>query len=242
MSTVNLLPDDYTSMRAQRRANAFISGLFAVVMAGVLTAAAVSQQSNMHTVEAGERTNKSYEEAAKLIGQVRQLEVKRSEMLTKAEHSALLVEKVPRSYLLALVTNALPKGASITRFELVTRQVQAEENRTPAPGKGVRKGKPAQPSSGTSQERPETKVEAQITGLAATDVEVAKLIANLARSVLMDSVDLVYSQEKLMDEVAVREFQIKVVLRPDADVIQAMDGPGDAQPAPVERGRGPKER
>ena len=72
-----------------------------------------------------------------------------------------------------------------------------------------------------SPQRAPTVVTIKITGLAGTDVEVAKVIANLACNPLTHSVDLVYSQEKLIEKVPVRQFQVRLKLRPGADVIEA---------------------
>jgi Tfp pilus assembly protein PilN len=219
MSTVNLLPDDYVLKRAQKRANVLIAVLFVAVMAAVVGAVVASKQSNKHTQEARDRVNKAYEEAAKLVSQVQQLEIKRSAMLTKAEHSALLVEKVPRSYLLAMIANALPPAASITKLQLETKELDNKVDQFAISPKGIRKGAP----QGLSAKMPERllyRMEARITGLTATDVDVAKLIANLARNPSVDSVDLVYSQEKVIDKLAIREFQINVVLKTSADTLQ----------------------
>jgi len=237
MTTINLLPDDYMLKRAQQRANVFIAVLFTVVMGSIISASVVSEESNHHTQEARDRVNKSYEEASKLINQVQQLEVKRSILLTKAKHSAMLVEKVPRSYLLALVANAMPKGTSIVKFELDAKQLVAGRNQIQAAAKGVRKGKAPQAAAEQPSEAPPAKVEVKITGLAVTDVDVAKFITNLASNVLVDTVDLVYSEEKVIEKVAVREFQVKLDLKPNADVLQLRDSQRQ-QPATGEEKEG----
>ena len=52
-----------------------------------------------------------------------------------------------------------------------------------------------------------------VTGLAGTDVQVAKYIANLAGNPLINNVDLIYSQETVIDDfTTVRQFQITVEL------------------------------
>ena len=60
----------------------------------------------------------------------------------------------------------------------------------------------------------------RLTGLAATDVAVGILIANLSRSPLVATVDLRYSQAK-PNEQGVREFQVLLELKPNADAVIA---------------------
>ena len=67
-------------------------------------------------------------------------------------------------------------------------------------------------------------VEISVTGLAATDVETARFIAAMARCPLMETVDLVYSQEKKIADAVVRQFQVTLKLKSDADVRRAKAG------------------
>jgi hypothetical protein len=53
-------------------------------------------------------------------------------------------------------------------------------------------------------------------------VEVARFITNLVRCPLMKSVDLVYSQQKNVSNSPVREFQVKMELKPNVDVIDVL--------------------
>src|ERR1039458_9805842 len=108
MGIINLLPQDYIAGRYRRRANWVCSILFAVVMAGVVGAAFVSDQNRRHTLEVSRRVDGDYAEAAKLIAQMQQLELQKALMLTKAGGSSALMERVPRSFLLGMLTNSLP--------------------------------------------------------------------------------------------------------------------------------------
>ena len=59
-----------------------------------------------------------------------------------------------------------------------------------------------------------------MTGYAATDVEVARFISAMSRCPLLASVDLVYSMEKEVDDVRVREFAVHMRLKPEAQLIK----------------------
>ena len=58
-----------------------------------------------------------------------------------------------------------------------------------------------------------------VQGLAGTDSQVAKFIANLARNPLIGSVDLSFSQEKLIDKALVREFKLNLKLKDNVDAV-----------------------
>ncbi len=218
MSTINLLPENYLQRRFQSRANVICLILFVVVISGVICAAAVSKRSTARTLAIRDRVNASYAEAAKLISQMHKLEAQKVEMLRKAELTASLVERVPRSTLLAVVTNALPDGASLQTLGLQTQRLikRAEPAESGKQTGSKLKTKPRKTPSASDQ----TTVSLEITGLAATDVQVARFIANLARNPLTASVDLVYSEQKMVKDVTVREFQIRTVLKGQVDAIE----------------------
>jgi len=214
MSTINLLPDDYFHRRRQWRANVMCLCLFVVVMCGVVGGWMVSQQSQAHTLAVRDRVNASYADAVKLIEQMQQLQVQKARMLAKAEVAASLVERVPRSYLLAQITRSLPKGASLEQFKLFPKTIRvAPSRRATKFDKATGKKREAQP---------QYRVVIEIRGLAATDVHVAQFMANLLRQPLMESVELGYSEEKVIEKVAAREFQITMTIKPGVDVIDTL--------------------
>lgn len=221
MSTINLLPNDYLANRARRRANGLCLVMFLVVMGGVLGAALVSEQSSRRTREVRDRINTSYTEAAKQIAELYQLDHQKKTMLRKAELTGSLVERVPRSTLLGILTNALPKDASLTRVTLGTRRVVSLVKADPAKGaKPVSKFEAA--AARQTPQVSSTTVEMEMAGLAGTDVDVARFIAALSRCPLMTSVDLVYSQEKVVQKTTLREFRVKVELKANGDAIDVV--------------------
>ena len=190
--------------------------LFAVVIASICGAAVVSERSTQRTREVCDRMNTAYADAAKLIDEVHELEKQKSKMLDKAKRSAALMERMPRSYLLAMLTNALPKGASLKSVKM-TIQVLA----TPGPAKP--KTKAAAVKALADAKPPQLAVALSISGRASTDVQVARFIARLAAHPLTDVVDLSYSrQSRNSMEKDVREFELTVRARPDADVLDAI--------------------
>jgi len=230
MSYVNLLPDDYLTRRAQRRANLLCAGLFGLVMVGVVAATVVSEQTYGRTREVNERVDRAYAEAGRLIEQLQELEGTKQRMLRKARLTTRLLERVPRSYLLAVVTNALPRGASLAQFELESKRHET----TVVSKKKTRYAKAAARKQAETTSRRD--VTLTITGRAGTDVEVARFIASVARCPLMESVDLVYSEEKEVADVPVREFQVVLRLRREAEVPLVREGREVAAGGPATSG------
>ena len=216
MSIVNLLPEDYLRRRMQQRANVMCSVLFGVVMTGVLSAAVVSNQSIRHTREVSHRVSTAYADAAGQIEQMNQLMSQRQTMLRKAETTAQLLERIPRSTVLAVVTNAVPQHMSLVDVSLTTQTlITRAEARRKAP-KGT---KPSTDALGSlkAPNVQETSTIMEVSGMAGTDVDVARFIANLASNPLMRSVDLVFSQEELVETVPVRKFQVRMELNVQAE-------------------------
>jgi len=218
MSTINLLPAEYLQRRFQHRANVICLLLFVLVAGTIGAAALVSEEHGRNTRKVCARINAQYSDAARLIDEMHRLEVQKQTMLRKAELSAALMERLPRSCTLAAVVNALPDGAALTSLAMKTVLSQA-----PAP---AARSKHEKLKSGAIQAAtpPATVVTMVLNGVAATDVEVARFIANLAQNPMTEQVDLVFSQETRTKETGlVRQFQLTVRLKPNADALDAVE-------------------
>jgi Tfp pilus assembly protein PilN len=220
MSTVNLLPRDYLQRRCQRRPNVIYMALFGVVMASIGGAALVSERNSRNTREVCQRINSAYADAAKLIDEVHQLESQKKMMLDKAKLSAALMERLPRSYVLAMVTNALPDRASVTNITLTVRALKENEG-----GKVEEKTKAAAVAKSrnlTTAAPAKLALTVNVKGKAATDVQVGRFITSLNRHPLTDTVELSYTKQSPDKAQASREFQLTVQLKPNADALDAI--------------------
>jgi Tfp pilus assembly protein PilN len=193
--------------------------LFAVVMVSVLLAAAISERSYRNTREVCQRVNASYADAEKSIQQMQELEVTRGKMYEKANRTSSLLEKMPRSNIVAALANALPEGASLLKVELKVSRG------TLMVSKAASKYEQEKAKGGSAAKGPAKQVLLTVTGLAATDVEVARFIACMAQCPMIETPDLVYSQEKKVDDAAVREFQVVMLIKPELAPPKAEPGP-----------------
>jgi len=110
---LNFLPEDYLEKKAQQRTNIICLFLFLLVAGGVGTCFTLveKRQQKMRKLEA--EVNQKMNRASENLQQFETLETKKKQMMSKASISALLMEPVPRSLLLATITNNLPSSVSL---------------------------------------------------------------------------------------------------------------------------------
>ena len=128
--------------------------------------------------------------------------------------TAELLEPVPRSIVLASLTNNLPSGVSLLDFELEEKETQIYRSNSG----GSASGSQYQKKSETNKtQTPEKVIETnlQIKGIAPSDIQVASFIARLSTSILFNNVSLVESKEVEIEKVKYREFRLKAGIKPE---------------------------
>ena len=223
----SFLPEDYLAQKQERRTNFVCLLLFAIVMSSVVGAFLVTNQ-QWAQVKSDQRViNTRYQEAGKQIHELAELERQRDEMLHKAEIAAALVERVPRSILLAELINRMPSQLGLLEFELRSTRLQAPRTTDRDSGRPERlsgRGRAAtREEKGEETDRvdvPRYRVTLGLTGVAPTDIEVSRFLMELNSYRLLRDVTLVYSEEREIEGRKVRQFRINMLLAPDADVRQ----------------------
>ncbi len=220
---LSFLPDDYLEGKRQRRTNVVLAVVFIIILGCVVAAAWMAKQS-LHQAEVErDEADKQYAEAAKKIEQVRQMQEKQRKMASQAELTASLLEKVPRSFLLAEVTNAMPAGVSLLDVILDSKVRTAAAANTAGKTQFEMKkasqasGKPVMPAPTAKQ----YDVTVKVTGIADNDVQVAQFMNRLNTSKLLRDVNLVITDEFNYNENKMRKFQIEMTLDPNAEVSPA---------------------
>ena len=216
MVNINFVPDDYAQSNESRRTNLIYLVLFAVVMTalgGSFLSIKIRQRA-CRTSE--ELINARMTEKKEEIKQFEELQTKKREMMKTALTTAELLEPVPRSILLASLTNNLPPGVSLSEVKLVQKQ----SKKNPAVVKtskfqAAQAQKATAQSQGSAPENPEKLLETHIDigGLAPTDLEVASYIEQLSNSSLLDNVALVESKEFKLHDSTLRQFKLSAMLR-----------------------------
>ncbi len=214
---LNFLPEDYLQIKAQRKTNMLCLVLFVVVLGAVGAGFWLTHQRNTLMARETVVINDKMTQASAALQTLEVLEKKKSEMLAKAQVTQLLMEPVPRSLLVATVTNNLPKGVSLLDYELICREIKLAQP-VAAPQPQARRRVATQAETQPQIKKFQTVL--KFTGIAYSDQQVAQLVANLSGSNLFEQVYLTYTEEhRFRDEDTqekLRKFNIVAVLAPDA--------------------------
>jgi hypothetical protein len=212
MININFVPDDYIQGNESRRTNLMYLILFTVVMTA-LGGSFMAIKIRQRACSAHEKlVNERMIEIQETIQKFEELQAKRRAMMKTALTTAELLEPVPRSILLASLTNNLPVGVSLTKVSMIQKEPK-QTNKVKLTSK-YQAAQAAQSESGQSLS-PEQLLETHIDigGMAPTDLQVASYIERLTKSSLLDNVALVESKELKIDEATFRQFKLTAMLR-----------------------------
>lgn len=220
MVNVNFMPDDYAQGNECRRTNFMYIVLFAVMMmalGGSYVAIMVRQRA---CIESEKIVNERLAKMQEAIRQFEELQTKRREMMKTALTTAELIEPVPRSIVLASLTNNLPKGVSLSNVELIQKQPTGGGHSAKTSKYEAAQGsKTSQGGDSGNDEpmNPEKLLETNIAigGIAPSDLQVAAYIERLGKSTLMDTVALVESKECKVGDNTYRQFKLTAMLKKD---------------------------
>jgi hypothetical protein len=216
MVNINFVPDDYAQSNESRRTNFIYLVLFGVVMIA-LGGSFMSIKIRQRACNASEAMiNQRMTKIQEAIKQFEELQTKKREMMKTALTTAELIEPVPRSILLASLTNNLPPGVSLSQVNLV--QKQSKQNTTVARTSKYNAAKANGSQSQSSEpENPEKFLETliDIAGIAPSDLQVASYIEQLSNSSLLDDVALIESKEYKLNDSLLRQFKLSAMLRKD---------------------------
>lgn len=214
---LDFLPDGYAERRRIRRTNAFCLVLFVIVVSAVGATFHVSEKSLAGVEAEYGAVNERYTGAARQIDQVKQMLQKRKTVADRVELAVSLREKLPRSNLLAEVTNALPPGVSLTECSLEAKRLTA----------AVAPMTSFEQKAAAGQAAPETPPQPLvydtrllITGVSYTEAQVSDYIDALNRSGYFQAVDLRWVRKgnslNAKDE-AMRTFALSLHIDPNVE-------------------------
>ena len=212
MLNINFVPDDYIQNNASRRTNFTYLVLFLALMA-ILVGFFATIKMRQRAFNSKEKlVNAKMAQAQEIIKEFEELQTKRKVMMKTALTTAELIEPVPKSIVLASITNNLPRGVSLLRINLVQKELTA--NRAAANNKyAAAKAEKAAADQTKAEKLPETLID--IEGVAPSDIQVAAYIKQLSSSTLLDNVALVESKEFMEKDLALRQFKLTALIRKD---------------------------
>lgn len=239
VNAFSFLPDDYVERRERRRSNILCAGLAVVVLGLVGAAVLIAQKSVARLEGESAAVDARYTEAAKRIELVKQLQVQQRTLAGQVELTACLIDRVPRSHLLAELTNALPKGVSLLEFDMQSKVRPPAPAPSPPPASGGSSSTPAVTAADAAKavaaaNRTPKRFDVflKVQGMAMTDVQVAAFIAHLGQSRMFRDVNLLVSEEFEVGKIKARKFVIDLQLNPDATVGTAVTSELESSPTP----------
>ncbi len=214
----DFLPDEYIDHRLDRRMHVAAMALFTVVLAGVAVAFFVTRSDWHHVRDVRDQISIRYEEAADQVRTLTELETRQARIAERAELAASLIDRLPRSVLLAEFINRMPPGLGLLEFELESHRMQTASQ--PQSGPANRPARAATASEAAEDTRtvaPRWRTEISLLGFAPTDVHVSAFLSALNNHPLLEDVTLQFSEETELNELPVRQFRIVTSIGPDAD-------------------------
>jgi hypothetical protein len=217
---LSFLPDDYLERKARRRTNTICAILFCIVIGAIASAFWVTEKGMRDIETQAAQVTQQYTEAARKIEQFQNLQEKQRMMAHQAELTSSLLEKVPRSFVLAEITNGMPEGVSLLDLLMDSKVVTAVAS-APKTAFQLRQAE-VSGSTGTPIVPVRTyEVSLRTTGVAENDVQVSAFIRKLNKSTMFQDVNLMYTDELApgqKDGPKLRKFQIELKLNPEAKV------------------------
>lgn len=234
MVKIDFVPNDYIQQRDSGRANFLYLVLFGALMGAIGVTFSIIKMRQKAVESELVSLNLQMSQAQEQIARLEQLKIKSKSMMKTMVMTAELLEPIPRSIVLANLTNNLPAGVSLLELKLEEKELTVPKPAVPRPGgnsyqqKAATPPAPAQPAGAKPAvaaapdapliERKPVETTVEIKGIAPSDLEVAAYIARLGGSILMESVNLIESKETVIEEALFREFRLKAKLKPNVQL------------------------
>jgi Tfp pilus assembly protein PilN len=217
---LSFLPDDYLARKAARRTNAIFAVLFLLATVAIGTTFTFADRGLKDARKKNDAARAEKAQAARPIEQFQKLQEKQRTMAMQAELTSSLIEKVPRSFLLAELTNSLPPGVSLVDCNLESRRrtTAAPPPKSTFETRAASVGGAATPPPTPIVQPIAYDVTMRVTGIASNDVQVAQFITKLNASRLLKDVNLVISDEFKSGDDKLRKFQIEMMVNPAAEI------------------------
>lgn len=214
---LSFMPDDYLSQKSIRRTNHLCSALLLAVLVALGGAFLWSRSGLLSLRAEHAQVTDAFNVEADRIKRLDELRKQHESILHRAQLADSLIEKLPRSAMMASLRSHLPEGAALVEFTLNSAEIVVPRPATTS----TASKKPKKPDPKTPPPPPEPKRYRQfikLTGVAYTDLQVAQFIGNLVRSDYFEEVSLIQSRPFKVGRDNVRRFEVEMRVRPDAAV------------------------
>lgn len=222
---VSFMPEEYVRDERDARNSIVALLIFGVVLVATAGAFAFNSQAWKKVERERDLVAAEYADEQAKLEMLKELEVRRGQLLDKAGVVAALLDPVPRSVLLAELLVGKPQSATLTEISLSSKRIrvveEAEEN--PAKTRGApRVSKPGEQKAPRVLP-PRFEHTLVLDGIADRNNDVADYLASLETSPIFRSVDLKYINEGVRQGREVRQFRVELELDPEAHAEAVLD-------------------
>jgi Tfp pilus assembly protein PilN len=207
MSRVDFVPEEYMQQRQSGKANFMYLLLFGAMMCGIGVTFSIIKVRQKAVAAELATVNAKMVQAGAQIAQLEELKTKGKDVMKTMVMTSGLIEKVPRSIILACLTNNMPTGVSLLELKLEEKVI------TPKVPKPVAKTAGAAAAAAAAPPKKIVSTMVNISGIAPSDIGVANYIARLSESILLDRVSLVESKERKIDDMKFRQFKLNAYIK-----------------------------
>lgn len=194
------------------------TALFIIVVAGLAVGFLLQRTSWTEIRNIRNEVSQRYMHAAAQVQTLDELERQMDVVQKRAMLAAGLVDRLPRSVLLAEFINRMPEGLGLMEFELTTTIIEPTKTDGARPANQPSRVQTATESGTAPIEPPRWDTAISLLGFAPTDVHVSAFLASLNDHPLLETVTLIFSEEVELNDVPVRQFSIRATIGPNADI------------------------
>jgi hypothetical protein len=226
------LPEDYVSKLAERRSNLMAVSLFVIVTLGVVGAFFVTNRQWNDVKRYQQAMNVRYTKAASDIEQLKVLEDQKNGLLQKAELTTALIERVPRSILLAELINRMPKRVVMLEMQIKSERLDKPIRAATAKTKTMTNTKKSKKGSLSSKKdaaeapkvpdpiaaaAPRLSTTIVVIGVAPSHKDIARFVAQLQGCGLLAGVELKFSETTIIQDREMKKFRVEARIADTAD-------------------------
>lgn len=227
MATPNsFLPEDYLDRKIARRTNLICVGLFLVMIGAIGAAFYVQNRQDVGTRAELVKVNESFTKRADQLRQIKLLQEQQQQMIEKAKVVRQLVERVPRSIILAEMVNNMPPALSLLEFDLETKATPATRSLTALDRAKAKQDKDKAKEEGKVEIVPR-QVFVNIEGIAKKENQITEFMGNLTHHALFTGVGLEFIEQDTIEQTDLFRFRIRMEL--DQSVLIERSAPEDLE-------------
>ena len=212
-NNTSFLPEDYLDSKIAKRTNLICIALF-VVMIGAISAAFYVQDSQKQSILAEQlKVDADFREQADQLAQIEHLQSHKQQMIDKAKIVQQLVERAPRSIILAEMINHMPPTLSLLELNLETKTLKPGARPQTAIERD-RLARSEQAAEGEVTIAPR-EILLEVVGVASSDAEVSSFMESLSQHPLYESVGLEYIERFMIEGAPLRRFRVVMKINTD---------------------------